>query len=69
MVEKKIKLSNGKEIIVRDDGKIFNLGHQEYSIQKDKMGYCGIIFNHKRFLIHRIVAEAFLPDYRNERKL
>lgn len=69
MVEKKLKLSNGKEIIVRDDGKIFSLEHHEYTIQVDNFGYCAISFNRKRFLVHRLVAEAFLPDYRNERTL
>ena len=69
MMEKKLKLSNGKEVIVREDGKIFNLEHKEYLVQIDKFGYCAIAFNRKRFLVHRIVAEAFLPDYRNERTL
>ena len=69
MVEKKLKLSNGKEVIVREDGKIFNLEHKEYSVQIDKYGYCSITSGRKRYLVHRLVAEAFLPDYRNERTL
>ena len=69
MIEKILKLSNGKEIIVCEDGKIFNLAHHEYVIWTDKYGYCSITSGRKRYLVHRLVAEAFLPDYRNERTL
>lgn len=69
MIEKILTISNGKEIIVRKDGKILNLEHCEYAIQTDKAGYCAICVSNKRFLVHRLVAEAFLPNYRNERTL
>lgn len=69
MQERELTLSNGYKIIVREDGKIFNLEHKEYCIQKDKAGYCSIVLKQKRYLVHRIVAEAFLPDYENRRSL
>lgn len=69
MMEKKLKLSNGKEIIVREDGKIFNLEHHEYAIFIDKNGYCSLTNGKNKYLVHRLVAEAFLADYRNERTL
>lgn len=69
MREKNLKLTNGKEIIVREDGRIFNLEHKECSIQVDKAGYCAIALNEKRFLVHRLVAEAFLPNFEKRRSL
>lgn len=69
MQERELTLSNGKTIIVRDDGKIFNLDHKEYSIQIDKVGYSYIIFGNKHYLIHRLVAQAFLPEYEERKTL
>ncbi len=69
MQERELTLSNGYKIIVREDGKIFNLEHKEYAIQVDKFGYCSIVFKQKRYLVHRIVAEAFLPEYEERRSL
>lgn len=69
MQERELALSNGKKIIVCDDGKIFNLYHKEYSIQIDKAGYSYIIFGNKHYLIHRLVAQAFLPEYEERRTL
>ena len=69
MQERELTLSDGKAIIVRDDGKIFNLEHKEYFIQIDNAGYSYIIFGNKHYLIHRIVAKAFLPDYEERRTL
>lgn len=69
MQERELTLSNGYKIIVREDGKIFNLEHKEYAIQVDKYGYCSIVFKQKRYLVHRIMAEAFLPNYEERRTL
>lgn len=69
MQERELTLSNGKKIIVCDDGKIFNSEHKEIFIQIDKFGYCSFFINGKHFLVHRIVAKAFLPDYEERRTL
>lgn len=69
MQERELTLSNGYKIIVREDGKIFNLAHKEYVVQVDEYGYCSLVFKQKRYLVHRIIAEAFLPDYEERRTL
>lgn len=51
-------------MIVSDDGRIFrNTDMYEYTHQVDKVGYHVVIIKHHRYLVHRLVAQAFLNDY------
>lgn len=51
-------------MIVSDDGRIFrNIDMYEYTHQVDKVGYHAVTIKHHRYLVHRLVAQAFLNDY------
>ena len=69
MQERELTLSNGYKIIVREDGKIFNSEYKEFFIQEDKFGYCSFSIGGNHFLVHRIIAKAFLPNYEERRTL
>lgn len=65
---KKIIL-NGMEYSVSENGDIFNKRGYKMKPAVDKNGYCSISVNRKRFLIHRVVASAFLGTELYGRKI
>lgn len=51
-----------------DDGRIFrNTDMYEYTHQIDKAGYHSVVIKQHKYLVHRLVAQAFIDDY-NEQK-
>ena len=47
-----------------DDGRIFrNTDMYEYTHQIDKAGYHSVIIKRHKYLVHRLVAQAFINDY------
>ena len=48
---------------VYSDGHIENANGHIMKLYSDKAGYCSIVINGKRFLIHRLVARAFISNY------
>ena len=63
------ELSNGRFCYVTDSGEVFNEKHRKLSIQKDKAGYCSVNMFGKRYLLHRLVYEAFCGDIPNDKQI
>lgn len=63
---KQLYLSDNYFVYVSDDGTVYNSKMKPFKIQIDKNNYCSIGFHNKklngRFLIHRLVAKAFLNE-------
>lgn len=56
---------NGKTYLVSTDGRIKDLKNREINV--NKYDYYKIVCNHKDYLVHRIVAEVFLPNFNNNK--
>lgn len=60
-----------KGLLVRSDGAIFipyikcHPAHWTYGSKKDK-GYRTVGYNYKRYSVHRLVAETFIPNPENK---
>lgn len=59
----------GKSYYVSDDGRVFNSEMKEYIIQSYPTGYKYIHLGNHNHLIHRLVAQAFLPDYSEDKQV
>ena len=68
-MQKKLIELNGKQIFVCDNGELFNAKGNKYKLQIDKFGYCAIFINKKRFLVHRLVAMVFDPNFLPEKQV
>ena len=60
-------------LMVRSDGKVlmrvggkFSKTYRYTEGSLNKCGYRRIVFNGKQWLVHRLVAEAFIPNYENK---
>lgn len=66
---KKLLLDDGVVVEVKDDGSIYHNGYR-MKPYVDKAGYCSITINKHRYLVHRLVASAFIQPLKNgDRKL
>ena len=56
----------GKIIYVSNKGNVYNSEHKEIKIQTRSTGYKYVSINYHNYLIHRLVAQAFIPNYNEE---
>lgn len=67
-MEKELTIENQK-IYVSESGIIYNSEHKEKRIQTYSTGYQYVSFGYHNYLIHRLVAKAFLPDYSEDKQV
>ena len=66
-MNRQIVTKYGDVFIVSDFGDIFKASNMfQYKIQTYKTGYCFISTCKRKYLVHRLVAQAFLDDYSEE---
>ena len=56
----------GKTVFVSDDGIVYNSEHKEIKQQTVSAGYKYVNINYHNHFVHRLVAQAFLPNYSEE---
>ena len=66
---KKLALDNGRIVYVSDDGSIYNEKHMVLKQQIDRIGYASISIRRKRYLVHRLVAMAFICSLDNGKQV
>lgn len=57
------EITNHPNYYVSDDGCVFHNDKQLKPVKVGKAGYLTVNINGRRFMIHRLVAEAFLPNF------
>jgi hypothetical protein len=63
MAENREIIVRGKIVFVTTDGKIYNQDHKEIAIQTRKDGYQFVAIAYHNHSVHRLVAQAFIPEY------
>lgn len=58
-----------KSYYVSDDGRVFDSEMKEFKIQSYTAGYKYVYIKGHNHLIHRLVAQAFLPDYSEDKQV
>ena len=58
-----------KDYFVSDDGRVFNANMKEYVIQSYSFGYKYVHLGKHNHLVHRLVAQAFLPDFSEDKQV
>lgn len=59
-------LINGKDYIISENGDVYNKKGKKMKHRIDNVGYHSINICKKTFLIHRLVAQAFIPGFSEE---
>lgn len=63
---KKIININGTSLVVSTTGDITKLNGTDIKQTKSKAGYRTITINKKKYLVHRLVALAFIPEFNTD---
>lgn len=59
---------NGRKVSVDNVGNVYTQ-RKMLKPSKDKVGYMSVLIGRKRFLIHRLVAKAFIENYSEEKQV
>lgn len=63
LLKEKEIIIEGKSYFISEDGTIKNSKYKIINQAIDKVGYHSIVVKRKRYLVHRLVAKAFIPDF------
>lgn len=61
-----IKQIENTDCYISNLGYVVNSNNKVLASTKDGSGYCGVSVNGKRYLVHILVAKAFIPNYENK---
>lgn len=57
------EFNNDNNLIIYSDGRIFNKITQDFiKPSKTRMGYYNFWFNGKTYVLHKVIAETFIPN-------